>query len=336
MYSFAAGVDPFQPPSWLRGAHIQTLITNLVRRDSSMGFHRQRLETDDGDFIDLDFPQIAWAQLPADAPLVLVLHGLEGSARRGYACETYKQLAFWGIRSVGMNFRSCSGELNRTPRFYHAGATDDVRFVYHHLDQAYGDVSKGLIGFSLGGNMLLKLLGEWGSQAPATLRAAAAISPPFDMVVNSQKFKTFPGTIYGTRFLRHLAKKVAGKRQMLQGLIDVDAVIHSKTLVDFDENGTAPLHGFAGAQDYYRRTSSAQFLPSIERPTLLIRAQDDPLMDAADIPLQLIDEHPHLTGLFPPFGGHVGFFSGRSPANLQYWGEAQAAKFLVRHLKPGL
>lgn len=332
MFSFAATGESFHPPSWLKSPHIQTLITNLVRRDGSLTFRRMRLETDDGDFIDLDFPQIAWAQLPNDAPLVLLLHGLEGSARRGYACETYKQLAFLGIRSVGMNFRSCSGEINRTAKFYHAGATDDIRFVFQHLETSYPNIPKGVVGFSLGGNMMLKLLGEWGKDSPSTLKAAAAISPPFDMNINSQKFTTFPGTVYGRRFLHYLSKKIVAKRHLLEGLVDIERILQSKTLVDFDEHGTAPLNGFSGAEDYYRRTSSSQFLPDVARPTLLIRSQDDPLMDAADIPTRLVQEHPFLTGLFPPFGGHVGFFAGRGPANAQYWAEGQAAKFLYSHL----
>lgn len=322
-------LSPFEPPRWLRGAHAQTIVTNLMRREGGIPFKRERIDTPDGDFIDLDYPQISWAQLTDRDPIVIHLHGLEGNARRGYACEAYRQLAMWGIRAVGMNYRSCSGEINRTPRFYHAGATDDIRLVYDHLEQKFPGVAKGMMGVSLGGNMLLKLLGEWGTAAPQSLKAAVAISPPFDMVASSRKFLKFPGTFYGRRFLRYLNRKVLAKREMLEPLIDVERVLESKTLVDFDEYGTAPLGGFAGAEDYYRRNGSGQFLPQIARPTLILRSQDDPLMDPADIPYELTRDHPYLRGMFPKFGGHVGFLNGKGMD--RYWAEGQAARYLHTH-----
>ena len=297
-----------------------------------MTFVRDRVVTPDQDFIDLDFPQFPDISFRESAPLVVLLHGLEGSARRGYACEAYRQLATRGIRSVGMNFRSCSGEMNLTAKFYHAGATEDVALILNYLEEKFPNVVKGIIGVSLGGNMLLKLLGEGRFNIPDTYRSAVAISPPFDMILSSKKLIKFPGTIYGRRFLGFLKEKVKAKKELLTGLVDVDRVLASQTLVEFDEFGTGPLNGFANADDYYSRCSCGQFLKEIQRPTMVLRAADDPLMDPRDIPYDVFQHNPNLTGVFTEKGGHVGFMSKNGHAAGRYWGEIHAAAYLESHL----
>ncbi len=328
----------FDPFPGITGRHAQTLIGNVLRSGRGITFNRRRIHTPDGDFIDLDFADVdgaTWEDLGPKAPIALLLHGLEGSARRGYASESYRQLAARGIRPVGMNFRSCSGEVNRTARFYHAGATDDVITVYRQLDEWFSGVPKGIIGVSLGANMLLKLLGEWGDEAPESLRAGAAISPPFNLVAGSRRLLEPPGLWYSLRFLPTLKRKVRDKEPLLTGLIDVDRVLQARNLREFDEFGTAPLHGFRDADDYYQRTSSGQFLPGIRRPVLIIRAQDDPLMDPDEIPFEVVARNPHLLGFFPPQGGHVGFTSRGDASTLYFWSENQAARFLAHHLGAG-
>ena len=317
---------PFRPR--IGNAHLQTVLANVLRTADGLAFRRERLELPDGDFVDLDWPTAAQHPLPATAPLVLVLHGLEGNAKRGYMCELYRQLAQRGLRAVGMNFRSCSGEMNRTHWLYNAGATADVGHVLRHLEAQEPDVPKALVGFSLGGNMALKYLGEQGADLDADVRAAVAISPPLQMWIGSKALDTPLGKLYGRRLLHSLHGKVRAKAHLLTGKLDVAQVLATRSLREFDEVATAPLYGYKSADDYYRQCSSARFLAGIQRPTLLIRALDDPMIDAADIPTAVLAANPHLHPLFPRTGGHVGFMEGtaRQPA---FWAERQGAQFLA-------
>ena len=181
-------VEPFRPARGLNNPHLQTAFAQVRRDESGIVFRRERLFTPDDDFVDIDFADVdgvPWHLLGDDAPVVLLLHGLEGSARRGYAYELYKHLAWRGVRPVGMNYRSCSGEMNWQPRVYHAGATDDVALVVDHLKEQFPGVPFGMVGISLGGGMLLKYLGELGRSAIGKIDAAVAISNAFDMMLSS-------------------------------------------------------------------------------------------------------------------------------------------------------
>jgi predicted alpha/beta-fold hydrolase len=324
---------PFKPARGLRSGHLQTLFSRAVQPHLPVIFQRRRLDTPDGDFLDLDFPEIPGFLPPPDAPLVLLLHGLEGSARARYGVETYIQLARSGCRAVGMNFRSCSGEMNRTARFYHAGATADVKYIYAWLETEFPGVPKGMIGFSLGANILLKLLGEWGTAAPASLRGAAAVSPPFDLLRNSFKMMRGLNRLYSAFFLRELFGKVRLKADLLAERVDLARVYSARSIREFDDLLTAPLNGFAGADDYYYRNSSRHFLPQITMPTLLIRALDDPLFEIDDIPHDIIGRNPHLLPLLSAHGGHVAFIHGR-PGAYGRWAETQAARFFSALLRP--
>jgi predicted alpha/beta-fold hydrolase len=180
-------VEPFTPAVGLANPHAQTLFAAAWKGQRGVSFQRTRIDTPDGDFIDMDLAVVAGVDLPPDAPVALLLHGLEGSARRPYALTMYRQLAQRGIRAAGMNYRSCSGEINRTARSYHAGATDDVALAHAWLDSRFPSVAKGMVGVSLGGNMLLKYLGERGGEMSIRLRAAVAISPPFDLALGGEQ-----------------------------------------------------------------------------------------------------------------------------------------------------
>lgn len=320
--------EPFRPARLLRAAHAQTIFGRLLRREGRLPLRRERLETPDGDFLDLDYAPEPTA---AQAPLVLLLHGLEGSARRGYAVNVYRALARRGVASVGMNFRSCSGEVNRTARFYHSGETGDLRFVIQHLRSRFPGRRLGAIGFSLGGNALLKYLGEEGEQA--TLAAAVAVSVPFDLAAGARNMEASRmGRFYTSLFLKTLREKAEIKRELLDGKVDLERIRAARSFPEFDDAATAPLHGFAGAADYYARSSSAAYLERIRIPTLLIHSKDDPFLPSEAIPSDAIEANPCLRAIITERGGHVGFVGG-SPWSPVFWAEREAARFLAARLE---
>jgi predicted alpha/beta-fold hydrolase len=329
--STAFHLTSYKPTQWLPGGHMQTVFGRLMRRKAGIIFHRRRLNTPDKDFIDLDFAEVAGYPLPEEAPLVLLLHGLEGNARRGYACEIYRRLAQLGVRSVGMNYRSCSGEMNRVARFYHSGATDDVALVLSTLTEWFPSNKRGLIGFSLGANLTLKFLGERGQVGPKWVDTAVAVSPPFDMKKSADLLERGLSRFYTRYFLRSLHQKVLAKADLLEPMVDLEKVLAARTFRDFDNEGTAPLGGFQDADDYYQKCSTAQFLPHIQVPTLLLRALDDPLFAPDDVPYQTIAANRNLIAGIVPKGGHLGFVEG-GPGHFNCWAEQEAARFLAAHL----
>ena len=325
-------LHPYVNSRWLPNGHSQTIFGRLARRKDGIIFNRRRIDTPDGDFIDLDFPEVAGHVVPEEAPLVLLLHGLEGNARRSYACETYRRLAQLGIRSVGMNYRSCSGEINRVARFYHSGATDDVALALSTLAHWFPNNRRGLIGFSLGANLTLKFLGEQGSTGQKWVSSAVAVSPPFDMKKSTELLGQGISKWYTRYFLQSLRPKIVAKANLLEPFVDLDKLLAARTFREFDEVGTAPLGGFQSADDYYEKCSTAQFLPTINAPTLIIRALDDPLFAPDDVPYEVIDANPCLTAAITPQGGHMGFVEGH-PGQLNCWAEQEATRFLAKTLK---
>ncbi len=325
-------LEHFKPAAGLSNAHAQTLLATQLWRGRGLTFQRVRIDTPDGDFLDLDLPQIAGASIRPDAPVVLFLHGLEGNARRPYALDLYRQLAQHGVRSVGMNYRSCSGEMNRTARSYHAGATDDVAVAHDWLDERFPVVAKGMAGVSLGGNMLLKYLGERGGEMAIRLRAAAVLSPPFDLKLGGEHMEQGLGPRYVAHFLTSIKAKLQAKAALVAPLIDLEQALAAQTLRAIDEAMTAPLHGFANADDYYARSSSRRYLPGVQVPTLILRAKDDPLIPASDIPYDLFEYNPALFAGITEHGGHVGWVEGW-PLGYHLWAQRQAAAFLASYLR---
>jgi hypothetical protein len=322
-------LEAFTPsPLWLN-AHAQTILANSLRPTDGVRFHRLRLDTHDGDFVDLDFASVNGVKLPRSAPLVLLLHGLEGSARRGYACETYRQLAQRGVRAVGMNFRSCSGEMNRTHSLYHAGKTDDVDLVIRWLQERMPGMRLGAVGFSLGANTLLKYLGEKGSDT--AVRAAAVVSPPFDLARVSDSFEKGEGRRYAARFLRDLQGKALVHVRRNGNSVDVHRIMNATSMRDFDDAFTAPLHGFRDAAEYYAMNSSINYVKDIRVNTLVMRAMDDPFF-ANDIPHAALAGNEYIFPALTPYGGHVAFAEGNHPRKFRYWAERQAARFLASQL----
>lgn len=304
----------FRPAWWLTQPHAQTLWPALARRTLPLDLEWERVELADGDFIDLVFSG------PVDRPIVLLLHGLEGGIGSHYARGIMRQLNQRGFRACLMHFRGCSGEPNRLPIAYHSGKTDDPATIVKHLRQRHGEVF-GAVGVSLGGNVLLKWLGETGAHSP--LQRAAVMSVPFVLDDAARRLRYGVSRIY-ERYLvgslqRRFREKFAHRPCPLS--VDVEAL---DTFHRFDDQVTAPLHGFAGVDDYYRQASSRQYIPRIRVPTLILHAWDDPFMypstapEAGELPGNVYLE---LTA----HGGHAGFISGRWPGVADYWGERRIA-----------
>jgi uncharacterized protein len=319
-------IRPFRPAPWLPGPHLQTVGGKLLRPRSVLPLARVRIDTPDGDFLDLD---VAPEPRGGPGPVVVVLHGLEGSTRRGYVRLAMAELRRQGLQPVGMNFRSCSGEPNRRPRFYHSGETSDLDVVLEWLRGRFPDRPVGALGFSLGGNVLLKYLGEGGGGARERLAAAAAISVPFDLVAGTRAIESGAmGRLYTYYFIRSLRRKAEAKAALLDGIVDLELVRRARTLQEYDQVATAPLHGFPGAHAYYEEASSARFLEEIRTPTLLLQSEDDPFLPSEAIPRQGVTRNPYLLPAFTPEGGHVGFVSGPTPWQARFWAEGEAARYL--------
>jgi predicted alpha/beta-fold hydrolase len=285
---------------------------------------RERVPTADGDFVDLD-----WLEGPAAAPILLVLHGLEGSTRSHYVRGLFHHARARGWRGVALNFRSCSGELNRLPRFYHSGDTVDLDGVVRLLGERQPDARVGAVGVSIGGNVLLKWLGELGADAPKQIAAVVAISVPFDLAGCAQGLdRGFRRAFYAEHFLRSLRRKIQDKERRFPGFVDVGAARRARTFSEYDRVVTAPLHGFADEHEYWARSSSGPYLGRIRRPTLLINALDDPIVPVEGLP----DPRtlpPNVTTEFTEHGGHGGFLEGRWPWRLKSWAERRAVEFLA-------
>ncbi len=297
---------------------MQTLWPYLFRRMPRVVLRRERLELPDGDFLDLD-----WTG-NSHGPIVIVLHGLEGSSDSKYARGLLKAVHEHGWRGVVMHFRGCSDEPNRLPRSYHSGETTDLAYVVDLLRQREPETPLFVIGFSLGGNVLLKWLGEVGAQAP--IKAAVAVSVPFLLGESAKRLDQGFSRVYQWGLMRSMRNAVAEKRRRMKLPIKIEDLSQLKTFRDFDEHITAPLHGFAGADDYYHRSSSRQYLKGIMVPTLLIHAEDDPFMTTSVIPdKQKLSDSTTLE--LCSNGGHVGFVSGICPWHPDYWLENRVLEY---------
>ena len=319
----------FQPPWWLRNAHLQTCFAPLVRSKARPVPRNERLELPDGDFVDL-----SWFGVGV-GPVVVVLHGLGGSIDSAYARGIVTHLSGSGFRVVLMHFRGCSGVLNRKLRAYHSGDTEDVRYLFSVLRDRLGDTPLGAVGYSLGGNVLLKYLGEEGEQSPIT--AAVSVCAPLELSKCAERLDTGLSRFYQWYLLSSLNRGLREKmRSMGAGLhlgLNSQDVRSIRTIYDFDECVTAPLHGFAGAADYYEKSSSRQYLAEIRSPVLVLQARDDPFM----LPEILPDECELASSVeleIAAGGGHVGFVTGPLPWRPVYWLDHKVTDYLTGKLKP--
>jgi predicted alpha/beta-fold hydrolase len=301
----------YTAPAWLPGGHAQTLWPVWLRRQP-VTYRRERLELPDGDFLDLD-----WVDGPAGAPLVVLFHGLEGSARSHYACALMAALRTRAWRGVAVHFRGCSGAPNRLPRAYFAGDSAEIGYVLKRLRQGNAGAPLHAVGVSLGGNALLKWLGEQGDAACAIVTRAAAISAPLDLAAAGAALDRGFTRIYTAHFLRTLKAKARAMLRLFPGLFDAAALRRVRSIHAYDDLVTAPLHGYRDADDYWRRCSSKPWLRTIRTPTLILNARNDPFMPASVLP-QAQEASSSVTLEFPAQGGHVGFMVGRFPGRLDW------------------
>jgi uncharacterized protein len=320
----------FRPPWWATNGHVQTIWGPLFRSDP-LPLRRDRLPTPDGDFVDLDW--LDGDRLADDAPRLLVLHGLEGSSRSHYVSGLLGAGRAAGWHGVALNFRSCSGELNRLPRFYHSGETGDLAWVIETLVARAPGIPIGVVGVSLGGNVLLKWLGEVGRAAPAEVRGAVGISVPFDVAASARVLdRGLRRRVYAANFLRTMRSKVIEKERRYPSFVDVEATRRARTFARYDRVVTAPLNGFRDEVDYWTRASSGPYLARIRRPTLLLASFDDPIVPGRTLP----DPHrlpPDVRTEFTARGGHAGFLDGRWPWRMSSWAERRAVAFLTSVLR---
>lgn len=326
----------FKPAWWLRGAHAQTLFATMLRAPPVLSRTRETLILADGDFLDIDWlTPSSWEE---DAPIVIVVHGLSGSSDSHYVLGLQAELATKGWASAALNCRGASGRPNNLPRAYHAGSSDDILQLIQHLHIKYPKAPLALVGYSLGGNMTLGLLGAEQSSLP--LFAAAAVSVPFLLSSCADRMDSGFSKIYRRHFMTELTVMWRHKMHYFaeQGNAEAVAHIHQRlqqapfrSFWEYDDVVMAPLHGFHDVHDYYEKTSSRQFLATITVPTLVIQSQDDPFMSAAVLPTANELSSAVLFELSQK-GGHVGFIEGGSPRTPLFYLERRIPEFLAQKL----
>jgi predicted alpha/beta-fold hydrolase len=310
----------YRPAALLRNGHFNTIYPVLFRGQNVPAYERVRYETPDEDFFDVDF------QKAGNKRIAIICHGLEGSSRSKYVIGTSTLLHqnAWDVAAI--NHRSCSGEINRTQRMYHSGATWDLDFLIDILLPHYEEIS--LVGFSLGGNMVLKYSGEQSNNLDEKIRSIVAVSVPMDLRAGSIQIGRRSNYIYEKKFLITLLKKMKIKARQFPELIDEYSIPSCRSMYDFDERYTAPLHGFVNADDYYAKSSSKFFVEFIQRPALIINALDDPFLPEECYPESIVAQNPYCSLEIPKYGGHVGFVEWRQK---YYWEEKRILAFLSEH-----
>jgi uncharacterized protein len=319
--------NAYRPAWWVPGRHAQTIWGRVFRRRRLPPLRTERWTTPDGDFLNM-----LRMDASADAPRLFVLHGLEGTVRSHYVSGLMAHARQRGWGADLMLFRGCGGELNTQPRFYHSGETGDLDFALNRVMREHPDSPIVMVGVSLGGNVLLKWLGEHGQAAPRAVRGGVAISVPFDLERGARHLQRGFSRIYDRHFLRSLKRKALLKLERIPGFVDAEAVRRARSIYEFDDCFTAPVHGFTDAGDYYKRSSSLRFVHAIRRPTLLISAVDDPFLppEVLGEVRVAVRDNPCVTLEFPARGGHVGFVSGRVPWRPVYYAEWRAVEFLAQ------
>lgn len=313
----------YVPPRGMANGHLQTIFPALFRRAPLVTRERERIETSDGDFLDLD-----WNQEASSSRLAILSHGLEGGSRNAYVQGMAATLWREGWNILAWNFRGCSGEANRLLSSYHSGATTDLDTVIRHAITTASPRQIALIGFSMGGNLTLKYLGDRGEALDPRLVGAVTYSVPCDLASSSRRLEGLVQRLYMNRFLVSLRIKIREKIRRFPGQLDDAGLDAMRTFREFDEAYTAPLHGFASAEDYWQRASCGSVLSRITIPTLLVNASNDPFLAPPCYPMATARESSALTLEVPPSGGHLGFVTCHQ--NNEYWSETRAVEFLSK------
>jgi len=316
---------PYRAPWWLPGGHLQTIYPYFLLKRRPPPYRRERWATPDDDFIDLDWTH----EREEHAPLVALFHGLEGGSGSHYASALMRATARRRWRGVVIHFRGCSGEPNRLPRAYHSGDAAEIAWILQRLRALNPAIPIFAAGVSLGGNALLKWLGRAPASSRATIDAAAAVSAPVDLMTAGDLLGAGVNRLYGHHFLKTLRAKSLAKLERYPGLYDADVVRKARTLREFDNVVTAPLHGFLDTDDYWTRASSKPDLAGIAVPTLIVHARNDPFLPGHFLPAAS-EVSASVTLDFPEGGGHTGFASGPFPGNLDWLPERLLAFFSGR------
>ena len=310
----------YRAPFLFSNRHVQTVYPTLFRKVPGVDYVRERIDMPDGDFVDLD-----WSSVGSNR-VGIVLHGLEGDSTRAYVAGMVKALNRRRWDAVVFNFRGCSGECNRRVRFYHSGDTEDLHAVVSHVLSKAKYSELAMIGFSIGGNMVLKYLGERERKAASLISKAVALSVPCDLADGAREMDRWFNRLYLKRFLRMLCDKVRMKALIMPESMDGSGCGRLKNFKQFDDRYTAPIHGFASAEDYWEKASCKPCLPAIRTPTLLISAADDPFLPDSCYPVEEARANPKIFLEIPKKGGHVGFVAFNDGG--EYWSESRALAFL--------
>jgi predicted alpha/beta-fold hydrolase len=303
----------YRAPPWLPHQHLETIYPATLLKPARTGYIREEWRTPDGDFIEVD-----WLVGLAHRPLVILFHGLEGSSQSHYALALTRHLRQLGWRAVIPHFRGCGGKPNQLARAYHAGDSAEIHWVLRRIAHLFPDVPRFAVGVSLGGNALLKWLGEEREYARDYLTAAAALSAPLDLAAAGNSLDHgFNQAVYTRYFLRSLRPKNLDKASRFPLALDWLKGNHARTFREFDDSITAPLHGFAHVEDYWTRASAKPFLPHIALPTLVLNARNDPFLPAQYLPTAA-EVSAQVTLEQPERGGHIGFVSGAFPGHLRW------------------
>ncbi|MHB1352551.1 MAG: YheT family hydrolase [Thiobacillus sp.] len=316
---------PYRAPWWLPGGHLQTIYATLFIHVPPVAYRRERLELADGDFLDID-----WIDGVAGRPALALFHGLEGDAQSPYARALMAAVGRRGWTGAVAHFRGCSGEDNRLPRAYFAGDSADIEHALRHVKSRHPDAPLYAVGVSLGGNALLKWLGETGTAAAALVTRAASVSAPLDLTAAGRALdRGFNRRVYTARFLASLKRKALAKARRFPGVLDAPAIAAATTFREFDTLVTARLHGFRDADDYWLKVSSKPLLGAVAVPTLVINARNDPFLPQAALPAPA-EVAPAVALEQPEAGGHVAFPEGPFPGRLGW-----LARRLMRHFEAG-
>lgn len=326
-------------PRWLPGGHLQTIWPALYSRrvfGARPEYRRERWNTPDGDFVDVDFLVDGLPAAPpasAARPMLVVFHGLEGSSRSHY-CEAFADFAReQGWACALPHFRGCSGEINRAPRAYHSGDHAEIGWMLHQMRAVHAGPIVA-VGVSLGGNALLRWAAEVGEDALRCVDAVAAVCSPIDLAAGGHAIgRGFNRQVYTRMFMRTLVPKALQKLAQHPGLFDRQALLAARDLYAFDNVFTAPLHGFRNTEDYWQRASAKPLLHQIRIPALVVNARNDPFVPSASLPLaHEVGSTGHVTLWQPAHGGHVGFARGRLPGHVRAMPDAVGG-WLADHLR---
>ena len=316
----------YQPLFLFKSAHFNTVFRTFFSNES-INYNRKRLELEDGDFMDLDFSTVG------SNSIIIALHGLEGSSDSKYIIAISKILNKYKIDAVAVNLRGCSGEPNRLLPTYHSGKTDDLDAVVKHIDKNYNYKNIILLGYSLGGNITLKYLGEQGENLHKKIRCGIAISVPCDLKGSSDALSTKENKLYMKKFLQTLKSKTLEKLERFpNSFLKKDKILAAQNFYDYDNLYTAPAHGFKNAEDYWEKSSSKPYLSKIKIPTLIVSALDDTFLSTSCYPIEIAEKHELLYLETPKYGGHVGFNSSMF-SKKGFWLEKRILKFLKPYLK---